>query len=108
MVIKKLICEDMPFEKGNQEAKKGKKAYAFRSALNVAVKEAHGDGNKLRGIAERLVEAALDGDIQAIKEVADRLDGKPKQQSEISGPDGGAIPIGEVVFKVHDPSTKED
>ncbi len=34
---------------------------------------------KLRKIAEKLVENAMDGDIQAIKEVADRLDGKASQ-----------------------------
>ena len=33
------------------------------------------------------------GDMQAIKEIGDRLDGKPKQQVEASGPGGGAIQI---------------
>ena len=52
----------------------------FRDALNCAVTEQTKDGQrKLRVIAERLVEAAMNGDIPAIKEVADRLDGKPAQ-----------------------------
>lgn len=52
------------------------------------------DANKLRAIAEKLIEKAAEGDMQAIKELGDRLDGKPSQSTEISGPDGGAIPIG--------------
>ena len=35
---------------------------------------------KLRKIAEKLVENAMDGDIQAIKEVADRLDSPAPRQ----------------------------
>lgn len=53
-----------------------------------------GDGEKLRKIADKLVEMAQEGDVQAIKEIGDRLDGKPKQQTELSGPDGGDIPLG--------------
>lgn len=33
---------------------------------------------------------------QGFKELGDRLDGKPTQQTEISGPDGGAIPISRI------------
>jgi hypothetical protein len=52
----------------------------FREALQAAVTEEGAGGHKrLRNIAEQLVRAAEGGDIQAIKEVADRLDGKPAQ-----------------------------
>jgi hypothetical protein len=34
---------------------------------------------KLRDVAEALVAKGMDGDIQAIKEIADRLDGKVPQ-----------------------------
>jgi hypothetical protein len=37
------------------------------------------DPEKLRRIAERLLADAEHGDIQAIKEIGDRLDGKPAQ-----------------------------
>ncbi|MGH7864218.1 MAG: hypothetical protein ACREQB_04465 [Candidatus Binataceae bacterium] len=37
---------------------------------------------------------ASTGDIAAMKEIGDRIDGKPKQQTELSGPDGEAIPVG--------------
>ena len=36
---------------------------------------------------------ALDGDIAAMKELFDRLDGKPKQQIEATGADDGPLRI---------------
>lgn len=53
----------------------------------VAVNDATGDGDKkkLRALADKLVEKALEGDVSAIKEIGDRIDGKPKQQIEHSG-----------------------
>ncbi len=38
-----------------------------------------------------LVSMARAGDLKAVEIVADRLDGKPTQRSEISGPDGGPV-----------------
>ena len=38
-----------------------------------------GDAERLRTIAEKLIEKAAEGDMQAMKELGDRLDGKPKQ-----------------------------
>ena len=49
------------------------------------------NGKKLRAIADKLAEMAADGDIQAIKEIGDRLDGKPKQA--IVGGDEGDQPL---------------
>lgn len=69
---------------------------AWADALMRAVnRESEGKGSPkwLHVIAERCVEAAAGGDMQAIKEIGDRLDGRPKQQTEVSGPDGGAINI---------------
>lgn len=49
----------------------------FANMLRVAIKEAHEDGgNKLRKVADALVDKAMTGDVPAIREVADRLDGK--------------------------------
>ena len=49
------------------------------------------EGERLRRIAEKLYTMAEEGDIQAIKEIGDRLDGKPTQSTELSGPDGGPV-----------------
>ena len=41
-----------------------------------------GGGRRLRIIAERLAEKAEQGDLQAIQQIGDRLDGKPSQAIE--------------------------
>lgn len=67
------------------------KEKSFANMLNIAIKEAHDEGrDKLRAVADKLVELAVSGDIQAIKEVADRLDGKVPQG--IIGGDEGDPP----------------
>lgn len=48
----------------------------FNSALQLALR---GDPLRLRRIAEKLAEKAEEGDLAAIRELADRLDGKPMQ-----------------------------
>ena len=57
------------------------KEKSFANMLNIAIKEAieGSDKTKLRAVADALVEKAMQGDVQAIKEVADRLDGKVPQ-----------------------------
>ena len=48
--------------------------------LKIAIKEANEEGTtKLREVADALVKEAIAGNVQAIKEVADRLDGKVAQ-----------------------------
>lgn len=52
----------------------------FANMLRVAIKEAHEEGkDKLRAVADALVSKAMTGDVPAIREVADRLDGKVPQ-----------------------------
>jgi hypothetical protein len=78
----------------------GSKQKDWAEALRRAThRESKGKGSPkwLEVIANRVVEAAADGDMQAAKEIGDRLDGKPKQQTELSGPEGGAIPTKMVV-----------
>ncbi len=59
------------------------KEKSFANMLNIAIKEAHDDKrDKLRAVADKLVELAIAGDMQAIKEIGDRLDGKPAQAIE--------------------------
>lgn len=51
----------------------------FLAALRLEVAEASDDPLRLRRIARSLLKEAEGGDIAAIKEVADRLDGKVPQ-----------------------------
>ena len=44
-------------------------------------------------MAEKLVAKALDGDMAAMKEIGDRLDGKSPQYSEIAGRDGAPLQL---------------
>jgi len=58
----------------------------FANMLRIAISEAHQTGgNKLRAVADALVTKALTGDVPAIREIADRLDGKATQAIEHSG-----------------------
>jgi hypothetical protein len=57
------------------------KEKSFANMLNIAIKEAveGKETTKLRAVADALVDKAMNGDVQAIKEIADRLDGKVPQ-----------------------------
>ncbi|MCZ7856015.1 DUF5681 domain-containing protein [Agrobacterium salinitolerans] len=69
------------------------KEKSFANMLNIAIKEAieGSDKTKLRAVADALVDKAMAGDVQAIKEVADRLDGKVPQG--VIGGDEGDNPL---------------
>lgn len=71
---------------GNKNATKNK---LWADALNRALLAE--DGKKLRALAEKLIARAEEGDVTALKEIGDRMDGKPTQQTELSGPDGGPM-----------------
>jgi hypothetical protein len=53
----------------------------FRDALRMEIAQATADDSlrSLRRIARKLLDEASEGDLQAIKEVADRMDGKVPQ-----------------------------
>lgn len=73
------------------------KEKSFANMLNIAIKEATEEGGtKLRAVADALIAKAVSGDVPAIKEIADRLDGKVPQA--VVG-DADEDPIG-VVTKV--------
>lgn len=69
----------MGFQKGNQFAKNKTNPKEFADMIRLAVKDTEGDKTKLRLIAEKLTTLAVDGDLQAIKEIGDRIDGKAAQ-----------------------------
>ena len=74
----------------------------WRDAIHRAVKErreGRGNPQALESLARKLVDCALEGDVAALKEIGDRLDGKPTQSTTVSGPDGQPIPVSlEVIF----------
>ncbi len=67
---------------GNQNATKNK---LWRDALDKRLRDFNKGDSKvqqywaLQAIADKLIEAALEGDMQAIKEIGDRIDGKSVQ-----------------------------
>ena len=77
--------------RGRPVGSKGTKAKQFGEALRLAINGAEGDQAELRKIAEKLVEKAVAGDMRAIKEVADRLDGKPHQSTDIEHSGDGEL-----------------
>ncbi|MDO8534712.1 MAG: hypothetical protein Q7S17_08240 [Xanthobacteraceae bacterium] len=82
-------------------AKGSKSDKRWRDALALACLRPADGGKKgerwLDRIAMTVVKAAADGDIQAAKEIGDRLDGKPAQA--VVGADGGVLRlIAEVVI----------
>ncbi len=71
---------------GNKNATKNK---AWEEALRRALLAE--DGKKLRALADKLIERAEEGDVTALKESGDRMDGKPAQA--ITGADGGPLVV---------------
>lgn len=72
----------MAFQPGNQESKKAnhKRPKVFTQSLLAALKKTDSDNvEAIQRIADKLVLLAESGDIQAIKEVADRVEGKVPQ-----------------------------
>jgi len=72
-----------PFEKGDSRINRNgrpKKGTALTDILNYKLDLVHKAGKlKREAIAEKLIEVALDGDVNALKYVFDRTDGKPVQ-----------------------------
>lgn len=74
---------------GNQNAREGR---IWRDAIRRAILA--DDGQRLRAIAEALLTKAAEGDVAAIKELGDRIDGKPAQMIGVGqDPDAGPVQI---------------
>ena len=80
----------MAAAEGNNYSSKNNRLVA-ETLRRIAVQE---DGKKLRSMCEAIYDKAITGDVPAANFIADRLEGKPLQRQEVSGPDGGEIPIG--------------
>jgi hypothetical protein len=83
---------------GNTNSKKGK---LFYGELHKALIQE--DRIKLRQIADKLVEKAIEGEPWAVKEIMDRVDGKSVQTTEVSGIDGEAMELKLIEFVVRQP-----
>lgn len=82
--------------KSEAVAASNRKRKVMTDALMIALQREvdKGDGQptkRINMIAEKLAEKAAEGDIQAIKEVFDRTEGKAMQAIEASGPDGAPL-----------------
>jgi hypothetical protein len=64
----------LPGQSGNPAGRPADKW--FRQALLLALAEGKDPRRTLRGVAEKLIDLAVAGDVSAIKEIIDRVDGK--------------------------------
>jgi hypothetical protein len=77
----------MPFQPGHKLSVGGRKDKPFCDALRLELAAAGADQRALRLIARNLItlaRGAEPGALQAIREIADRLDGKPRQEAEVT------------------------
>ena len=88
---KKLAAErSSEANKGNTHSSKINRL-AADTLRRVLIQE---EAIRLRNVTEALVAKAESGDISAIKEVFDRMDGKAVATQELTGPDGSNLPSG--------------
>ena len=87
---------------GNQNAKKGKD---WTQAIRKALAHYSGEGatKGMEQLAQKLVQAASNGDAWALKEIGDRLEGKPAQT--LAGDPDNPITIAEVRRTIVKPDT---
>jgi len=88
---KKLAAErSSEVNKGNTHSSKINRL-AADTLRRVLIQE---EAIRLRNVTEALVAKAESGDVSAIKEVFDRIDGKSVATQELTGPDGSNLPSG--------------
>lgn len=87
---------------GNTNAAKGTR---WRHAIDTALaNRCKSDGQKaLVAIAEAMLEKAAAGDMTAIKELGDRIDGKVAQTNILAGDKDNPVAIQEVARTIVDP-----
>lgn len=68
------------------------KGWTWKELLIEAAEEANESGEPAKKLmARKLVQKGLEGDVSALKEFGDRMDGKSTQGVELTGKDGGMI-----------------
>ena len=77
----------------------GGKAQKWREALHYAI--AQDDSRKLKAAAMKLLDMAVEGEEWAIKELGDRLDGKPGQAVQVSGDNENPL-VSELLLRLVD------
>jgi len=78
---------------GNRNAQKGR---MWNDALRKAI--AQDDGRRLRASIEKLLNLASNGEPWAIKELADRLDGRPTQTNVLEASEQPELKTIKLVF----------
>lgn len=63
---------------------------------------AQNDSQKLRALADKLIEKAEEGDVSALRELGDRLDGKPAQSVTLAGDQDNPL-VTKIVREVRKP-----
>jgi hypothetical protein len=79
--------------KGNQNAAKAK---VWSAAIERALERRKPADERIKAIdelADKLLEQCLEGNLQAMQELGNRLEGKPGQSMMLSGADGGPVEI---------------
>ena len=85
---------------GNSNARKENRI--FGEELRKAI--AQDDRKRIRAGIERLLDKFAEGDLQAIKEIADRTDGKAAQSLTVAGDEDNPLRITGVTRKIVEPS----
>ena len=88
---------------GNKNSSKEKRIWG-NIIRKLAIQE---DYKRLHAMAEKLYEKAAEGDLGAIKEVGDRLDGKAIATTELTGLDGSDLPLS-IGLRFVEPESKPD
>ena len=79
---------------GNQNAKRQRVWHqAIMRALETRDKSRLDGKRELDALAEKLLDLVATGDLAALKEFGDRLDGKPSQQVTLSGDEDNPIQV---------------
>ena len=69
------------------------KGKPWRDAIRRAVNKRTEEGKSIDRLAWALLRKAYDGDVVALKEIGDRLDGKAAQINEHGGIGGGPVVV---------------